>query len=68
MKQSIKLLFILLGGIATAQTSFTWSPNDTIIQKTVELLFLNYLFIAFSARFIYGSVKFTMILVVTKVI
>jgi|TARA_B110000967_G_C18822153_1_gene529296 hypothetical protein len=32
MKQSIKLLFILLGGIATAQTSFTWSPNDTIIQ------------------------------------
>jgi hypothetical protein len=32
MKQSIKLMFILLGGIATAQTSFTWSPNDTIIQ------------------------------------
>jgi hypothetical protein len=32
MKKSIKLLFILLGGIATAQTSFTWSPNDTIIQ------------------------------------
>jgi len=32
MKQFTKLFFILLGGMATAQTSFTWSPNDTIIQ------------------------------------
>jgi len=32
MKQYFKMLFILLGGIATAQTSFNWSPNDTIIQ------------------------------------
>lgn len=32
MKQFTKFLFILLGGMATAQTSFTWSPNDTIIQ------------------------------------
>ena len=32
MKNSIITLCILLGGIATAQTSFTWSPNDTIIQ------------------------------------
>jgi hypothetical protein len=33
MKQFTKLFFILLGGMATAQTSFTWSPNDTIIQN-----------------------------------
>ena len=32
MKHSIITLCLLLGGIATAQTSFTWSPNDTIIQ------------------------------------
>jgi len=32
MKHSIITLYLLLGGIATAQTSFTWSPNDTIIQ------------------------------------
>lgn len=32
MKKSIISLCLLLGGIATAQTSFTWSPNDTIIQ------------------------------------
>lgn len=32
MKKSIISLCLLLGGIAKAQTSFTWSPNDTIIQ------------------------------------
>ena len=32
MKQFTKFFFILLGDMATAQTSFTWSPNDTIIQ------------------------------------
>lgn len=32
MKHSIITLCLLLGGIATAQTSFSWSPNDTIIQ------------------------------------
>lgn len=33
MKNSILTLCILLGGIAAAQTSFSWSPNDTIVQE-----------------------------------